>query len=185
MIQAIRFFQEGIKNLKTVGTITRSSPFLCRKITDMVDFQSARTLAELGAGDGVITKHILSRLHPDGKLLAFEVLPQLCDHLHQINDPRLVVVEDSAQYIASYLAKEGLQQVDHIISAIPFVVLPEEKSLEILRACKEVMRPGGLFIQVHYSLLAKKLYEEVFGNVRVEWMPWNIPPAFVLVSERT
>ncbi|MBK7406760.1 MAG: methyltransferase [Saprospirales bacterium] len=185
MNQSIRFFQEGIKNLKTVGTITRSSPFLCRKMTSMVDFGEARVIAELGAGDGAITRHILSQMHPDGKLLAFEVLPQLCELLHQIDDPRLIVVEDSAERISAYLEKEGLQQIDYVLSAIPFVVLPQELSLNILAACREVLRPGGLFVQVHYSLLAKKLYEEIFGNVRVHFMPWNIPPAFVLVSKRT
>jgi phospholipid N-methyltransferase len=180
----MHFFREGLKNLGTVGTITRSSPFLCRKVADMVDFDAARTIVELGAGDGVITRHILSRLHPDGKLLAFEVLPQLCARLHQIDDPRLVVIEDSAEHISRYLQEEGLQQVDYIVSAIPFVMLPDELGIRILSACKSVLRPGGLFVQVHYSLLAKKLYEGVFGNVRVAWTPWNIPPAFVLVSER-
>ncbi|MCB9283244.1 MAG: methyltransferase domain-containing protein [Lewinellaceae bacterium] len=184
MHQSIRFFQEGLKNLKTVGTITRSSPFLCRKVTDMVDFNQARIIAELGAGDGVITRHILPRLHPEGKLLAFEVLPQMSEHLLQIDDPRLIVVEDSAEHIPVYLEKENLQQVDYILSAIPFVVLPQELSLNILATCRDVLRPGGLFVQVHYSLLAKKLYEETFGNVRVHFVPWNIPPAFVLVSER-
>ena len=184
MHQSIRFFQEGLKNLKTVGTITRSSPFLCRKVTDMVDYDQARVIAELGAGDGVITRHILPRLHPEGKLFAFEILPQLFEQLDQINDPRFIAVEDSAEHLASYLEKEGLQQVDYILSAIPFVVLPQELSMKILAACREALRPGGLYVQVHYSLLAKKLYEETFGNVRVHFVPWNIPPAFVLVSER-
>lgn len=184
MSRKINFLQEGIKNLRTVGTITRSSPFLCRKVTSMVDFTQAKTIAELGAGDGVITRHILQRLVPNGKLLAFEVLPQLCEHLHQIDDPRLIVAEDSAAHISTYLKQEGLEEVDYIVSAIPFVMLPEEEGMKILAACREVLRPGGLYIQVHYSLLAKKLYEEIFGNVRVHFMPWNIPPAFVLVSER-
>lgn len=180
----IRFLQEGLKNLRVVGTITRSSSFLCRKMTSMIDFEQARTIAELGAGDGVITRHILRDLHPEGKLLAFEVLPQLSHHLNQIEDSRLIVAEDSAEHLFAHLKKEGLEQVDYILSAIPFVMLPEEESLKILAACRKVLRPGGLYVQVHYSLLAKKLYEETFGNVRVHFMPWNIPPAFVLVSER-
>ena len=184
MTQKIRYFQEGLKNIRTVGTISRSSPFLCRKMVGLVDFEKARSIAELGAGDGVITRHILPPMHPDAKLLAFEVLPQMSKHLHKIEDPRLVVVEDSAENIQAYLKKEGIDQVDYILSAIPFVMLPQELGLKILRACREALRPGGLFIQVHYSLLAKKLYEEVFGNVRIYFEPINIPPAFVLVSEK-
>lgn len=184
MTQKIRFLQEGLKNIRTVGTISRSSQFLCRKMTGLVDFEQARAIAELGAGDGVITRHILPQLHPDGKLLAFEVLPQMSAHLHSIDDPRLVVVEDSAEHIQSHLDKAGIEQVDFIISAIPFVMLPQELALTIVKACRQALRPGGLFIQVHYSLLAKKLYDEVFGNVRIHFEPLNIPPAFVLVSQR-
>ena len=184
MAQKIRFLQEGLKNLRTIGTISRSSPFVCRKMTGLVDFEQARAIAELGAGDGVITRHILPRLHPEGRLLAFEVLPQMSEHLHNIQDKRLVVVEDSAEHIHAHLEKAGLMEVDFIISAIPFVMLPQDQSLAILYACRESLRPGGLFIQVHYSLLAKKLYEEVFGNVRIYFEPLNIPPAFVLASER-
>ena len=65
----------------------------------MVNFEQAGVIAELGAGDGVITHHILRSLDPKGKLLAFEVLPQLSEHLHKIEDSRLIVVEDSAETI--------------------------------------------------------------------------------------
>jgi len=153
-------------------------------MTNLIDFEQAMAIAELGAGDGVITRHILPQLHPEGKLLAFEVLPQMAEHLHRIDDHRLVVVEDSAEFIPDYLKKEGLEKVDFILSAIPFVMLPQEQSLAILRASRDALRPGGLFIQVHYSLLAKKLYEEVFGNVRIHFEALNIPPAFILVCER-
>lgn len=182
--QKARYFQEGLRNIRTVGTISRSSPYLCRKMTGLVDFDQARAIAELGAGDGVITRHILPKLHPEGRLFAFEVLPQMAEYLHRIDDGRLIVVEDSAEFISVHLKKAGLEKVDFIISAIPFVMLPQERSLAILFASKEALRPGGLFIQVHYSLLAKKLYEEVFGNVRIQFEARNIPPAFILVCER-
>jgi phospholipid N-methyltransferase len=178
----IRYFQEGLKNIRTMGTITRSSPFLCRKMADMVDFEECRVIVELGAGDGVITRHLLSRLHPEGKILAFEILPQLIKDLRLIDDPRLVVIEDSAEKIVDYLEREGFSQADSIVSALPFVMLPNELGMDILNNCKKVLRPGGKFVQVHYSLLAKKLYEEVFGNVRVHFVTLNIPPAFVLTS---
>ena len=55
----IAFLKESIKNIKTVGTFTRSSKFLCRGMVKHVDFENAHTIVELGAGDGVITKHIL------------------------------------------------------------------------------------------------------------------------------
>ena len=69
----ISFFRESIRNIKTVGTITRSSKFLCKGMVKHVDFDNAKTIVELGAGDGVITKHILRSMRKDAILLCFEV----------------------------------------------------------------------------------------------------------------
>ena len=100
------------------------------------------------------------------------------------DDDRLVVVEESAANVAEILARYNVKQTDYIISAIPFVSLPDELGYEIVNACKDVLKPNGLYIQIHYSLLMKKMYKKVFGNVDVSFVPLNIPPAFVLVSEK-
>ena len=149
-----------------------------------VDFKDARLIVELGAGDGVITKHILRSMHPDAKLLAFEVHPKFCDSLRKIKDQRLIIAEDSAEKLGEYLEKMGAKEVDFFISAIPFVALPKELGYSIVRTCHQYLRKSGLYIQVHYSLLTKSLYENVFGNVDVNFVPLNMPPAFVLVSEK-
>ena len=141
-------------------------------------------LVELGAGDGVITRYILDEMHPDAKLLAFEVNPKFCDILRSIPDDRLIVVEDSAENLGGHLKKAGAEQADVILSAIPFVALPKDLGLKIVRECHDHLKNKGLYIQVHYSLLARKLYETVFGNVDINFVPLNVPPAFVLVSEK-
>lgn len=180
----IDFFRESLKNIRTVGTVTRSSKSLCKAMIKHVDFKSARVLLELGAGDGVITKHILKKMHKDARLLCFEVNAEFCKQLRAINDPRLIVVEDSAEHLERYMKENHWEHLDAVISAIPFVSLPDDLGLTIIGECKRFLKEGGLFIQVHYSLLAKKLYQKVFGNVDVNFAPLNIPPAFVLVSEK-
>ena len=181
---AFSFFTEGLKNLKTVGTVTRSSKFLCRAAVNHVDFSQAKVVVELGAGDGVITKHLLRQLRPDAKVLAFEVLPNMAERLRELDDERLIVVEDSAERVGDYLRQHRLPAADFVVSAIPFAALPEAEGARIVEAAKRHLRPNGLYIQVHYSLVRKKMYESVFGNVRHEWVPLNVPPAFVLVSEK-
>lgn len=178
------FFREGVKNLKTVGTLTRSSRFLCKGAIKHIDFQKADMIVELGAGDGVITEYILEAMHSNAQLLAFEVNGKFCDTLREINDQRLIVAEDSAEKIGDYLKSLGKEKADYIVSAIPFVALPKELGHNIINECHSVLRKGGLFIQVHYSLLLKNLYESAFGNVDVNFVPLNVPPAFVLVSEK-
>lgn len=180
----IEFFKESVKNLKTVGTITRSSKYLCQGMIKHVDFDNAKVIVELGAGDGVITKHILAAMHPNTKLLAFEVNKAFCDLIRQIDDPRLIVVEDSAENIQHYLDQIGAKEIDYVVSAIPFVSLPDELGYDIISKCRDLLKNGGRFIQVHYSLLAKKLYTKIFGEVDINFVPVNIPPAFVLVCEK-
>ena len=180
----IDFFRTSIKHLKTVGTITRSSKFLCKDMIKHVDFSKARSIVELGAGDGVITKHILKAMHPDAKLLTFEILPKMFDQLNAIGDDRMYAIQDSAEKIGEYLEKHDMGEADFIISAIPFVAFPEELTYKILNECKTHLKKDGKYIQVHYSLLTKKIYQEIFGNVDVSFTPLNVPPAFVLVSEK-
>ncbi|MFT5167700.1 MAG: phospholipid N-methyltransferase [Saprospiraceae bacterium] len=180
----IDFFRESLKNLRTTGTITRSSKFLCKEMIRYVNFDEAKVLVELGAGDGVVTKHILNRMAPDTMLLSFEVNAEFCKRLRAINDPRLIIIEDSAENLEKYLTEYHFKEVDAVISAIPFVSLPDELGLCIVGECERFLKIGGMFTQMHYSLLYKKLYQKIFGNVNVHFVPINIPPAFVLVSEK-
>ena len=131
------FLVESIKNWKKSGTITQSSPYLCKKMVKHLDPKKHHFVAEFGTGDGVITRHILDRLHPDGKLLAFEINESMFDHLATINDPRLIAIYDSAENIEMYMKRENIPHFDSIISSIPFVVLPTELSITILSEAKK------------------------------------------------
>jgi phospholipid N-methyltransferase len=123
-------------------------------------------------------------MKPETQLLAFEVLKPFCDELRAINDKRLNVVEDSAEYLRKYLDQANADYADYIISAIPFVALPEKLGDSIIQTAFDNLRPGGLFIQLNYSLIPKKRYERFFSKVDVHFVPLNIPPAFVMVCHK-
>lgn len=183
-MKGINFLVEGLKDIKTIGTITRSSKSLCKNTIKHVDFQQADLIVELGAGDGVITRYILEKMKPTARLLAFEINPRFCDILRAIGDDRLTVAEASAEELDDYLQQLNATKIDYVISALPFVALPKELGLDIVAKCHQSMKQGGRYVQVHYSLLSKNLYESVFGNVDVNFVPLNVPPAFVLVCEK-
>lgn len=183
-MKRIDFLVEGLKDLKTVGTVTRSSRSLCRNMVKHIDFKKADLIVELGAGDGVITRFILAKMKPDAKLLVFEVNTKFCDILRGIGDDRLIVAEASAEKLEDYLDQLKTTKVDYVVSALPFVALPKELGLDIVGKCYQFMKQGGRYVQVHYSLLSKKLYQSIFGNVDVNFVPFNVPPAFVLVCEK-
>ncbi len=183
-MSTLSFLLEGLRNITTTGTITRSGTALCRAAIDRIDFSTARTIVELGAGDGVITRHILERLHPDGKVIAFEVSQDLCDDMRAIGDPRLVVAQDSAENIRAWLNEIGADRADHVVSAIPFAALPPELGQRIVTAAHDNLRPGGCYNQVHYSLKTKAYYERAFGTVDARRVYRNLPPAWVLYCRR-
>lgn len=179
------FLEQSLKNIKTVGTFTKSSSFLCKEILKQIEFTEGQVLLELGAGDGVITHYILKKMSPTSRLIALEINPVFCEVLRDINDPRLIVVDQSAVHLDEILKSLNISQVDHVISAIPFVILPEVTAIQIIQSAFNVMAPMGKFIQVHYSLLAKKMYEKIFGQVTVKFVAFNIPPAFLLTMQKS
>jgi phospholipid N-methyltransferase len=178
----LKFLIEGIRNIKTTGTITRSSRYVCRKMIEEVNFDTAKCIVELGGGDGVVTKHILKNLKGDTKLITFEILPQFCELLRNLNDDRLIVAEDSAENIKKHLKANGFEKADYVISTLPIVNIPEEIGERIVTAARDNLVDGGLYMQLHYSLLAKHLYEKVFGNIVHKFVVRNVPPAFILKS---
>ena len=137
---------------------------------------------ELGAGDGVLTKRILDRMPDDCLLIAFEINEKFTKILEDIEDKRLIVAADSAENLFSHMETHGVRSVDVVYSAIPFSVLPDKLSRDIVGTAKEALRPDGEYLQIHYSLMEKKLYEGIFGNVEIHFQPLNIPPAFILKS---
>jgi phospholipid N-methyltransferase len=176
----LNFFVEGIRNIKTTGTITRSSRFVCRKLIEGIDFDSAKCIVELGGGDGVGTKHILKNMKSDTKLITFEVLPKFCDLLRGFNDDRLIVAEDSAENIQKWLNDNGFEKADYVVSTLPFVNIPEDVGTRILNAAKDNLKTDGIFSQLNYTLLTRDLYQSIFGNVDFDFIMRNIPPAFIL-----
>ncbi len=165
--------------------MARSSRFLCHAIVQKIDPNNTKVVVELGPGDGVITHYILDRIGPNAKLLLFEINDVFMEHLKVTfaNEPRVVLIHDSATEIGRYLQENGIEQVDYVVSGIPFVMLPEALTLDITTKCKQWLRSGGAFIQFHYSPLLIPLYKKVFGNSNTEFIPLNLPPALVITCQ--
>lgn len=184
-MQQIDFLKNTLLNLKTTGTITRSSVFLCKSLLSHIDFSKATQIAELGPGDGVITAHLLNSMSENAHLYSFEINQTFLKYLnHNFTDPRLTIIPASAELMKSELARYGVHKLDYIVSAVPFTILPEELTHNIINSCFEMLKPGGKFIQFHYSLQARKQYLKVFKNIQIKFVALNVPPAFVMVCEK-
>ena len=181
MTTSLSFFKESIRNLRTTGSVVRSSKYLVREMLKPVDFKNAKVIVELGAGDGVLTKEILSKMQPDARLLCFEINPEFCKILNEIDDKRFILIEDSAEKLDGYMRRLDIKEVDYIISAIPFVALSDELSYSIVEGCYKALKKTGLYVQFHYSTVIKRMYQRIFGNVDINFVARNFPPAFVMI----
>lgn len=176
--------KESLRDIKTVGTLTPSSRHLCESMIKHIDFHRDITIVELGAGDGVITHQLLRKMSGNSRLIVFEVNEKFCRVLRQIKDPRFTLVDDSAEKLEDYLLQLHIDHIDYVVSALPFTSLPKTLGVNIVKQCYQHLEKGGLFVQMHYSLFTKRLYKRIFGNVDICFVPLNLPPAFVLVSEK-
>jgi phospholipid N-methyltransferase len=165
----------------TAGAVSSSSKFLSRQMTSHLNPATDLVVVELGPGDGAITEHILARLAPEARLIAFEINEKFCESLRSRfgQDERFILIEDSAEHIEDHLQMLGFGKADAIVSAIPFVMVPEDMRNRILASCKTALKAGGWFVQFHYSLLLKDTYKKLFKKVDVEFVFINMPPAFV------
>ncbi len=176
------FLKAFFQARRTVGAVAPTSRGVARRIARLADMETARTVAEFGPGTGAITRELLAALPGDGRLWAFEIYPAFISHLRAtIDDPRLIVVPDSAEAIAEVRAAHGLPGFDAIVSAVPFSLMEPAQTTKILRAAARTLHPDGVFValQYHPRYLAPLLRAE-FAVVKREVYPWNIPPALLL-----
>ena len=142
-----------------------------------VDFSKAKLLIELGPGNGVFTDQIIARMADDAKLLVFELNDEFHNSLDtRINDPRVQVIHDSAEFLDKYT--EG-KKMDVVISSLPLMVFPEELRINVINASHDILKKGGQYIQFQYSLQSKKLLLSKYKSVSVKFTIKNFPPAFV------
>lgn len=145
-----------------------------------VDFNKCKTIVELGPGNGVFTRQIIEKMTDDARLFSFETNETFYENLVQkIDDPRVHIYNESAEYIVERLNKNGLHYADCIISALPLTVIPNEAKANIMKASYALLKEGGTYVQFQYSLNARKLFKKTFKEVKIDFTPLNIPPAFL------
>ncbi|PVZ87867.1 methyltransferase [Serratia sp. S1B] len=168
------YLRQFVKSPRTFGSLTPSSPWLCNRMANLADWEQANAVAELGAGDGVLTRRLLNRLAPDAELDAYEIQTDLARQLHGLagRDARLRVITQSAEQLN--------RNYDLIFSCLPLLSIPVMPRLRILRQVRERLNPGGTLIQFQYSLMSENLLSRYFNWTKVYEMR-NFPPAWIYV----
>ena len=186
----LTFFGALVKNPRAVGAILPSSANLARRMVR--DVEPGARVVELGPGTGVITREILARNGSGGSLLAVDVNRAFVDRLRR-SWPGLDCVCASAEILPVLTAERGWTHVDHIVSGLPFAVLPAATTRLILDGVHQVLRVGGTFTTFQYvhayrvpsaAAFRRDMSSRLLSRPASQLVVRNVPPALVLTWRR-
>ncbi len=177
-MSTIAYLKNFIKD-RNVASVTPSSPVCVRHVCKKINFKKTNIIVEYGPGMGVFTKYLLKHLNADSRIIAIELNPNFARKLKEIKDKRLIVYNDSVEHVAGLVQKSGIQEVDYILSGIPFSFLSDEIRLNVLEQTKILLRNGGKFLAYQTSGHLKQPIKTVFKNLHTEFELLNVPPMII------
>jgi phosphatidylethanolamine/phosphatidyl-N-methylethanolamine N-methyltransferase len=177
---SLLFFKRVIANPVRVGYIVPSSGFLTRKTARFIDYTNARTIVELGPGEGCHTRRIVRQMTPDSRLILIELDEHFAKHLENqfADDPRVFVVQANALILGETLDQLDAREPDYIVSGLPFTIMERSLREALLASIANSMGPNTRFITYQASIQISE--HESFQLVRREHCMLNVPPLHVM-----
>src|SRR5687767_15972060 len=107
---SVLFLKRFLQRPRQIASIIPSSRALVRRVVGKMDLTGPRVIAEFGPGEGCHTREIVRRMHPDSRLLLFELDSELAGHLEQTfwGDRRVSVFNADAASLPEKLLMGGL-----------------------------------------------------------------------------
>lgn len=187
MKESLLFMTHTFTRWRTTGAIAPSGKPLARAIASSAGkIGEDEVIIELGPGTGVTTREIV-RQYPNHRIVAVEIIEAFAAQLEK-TFPTVTVVRGDAAELDKHLQALGIQRekVAAILSGLPLLAFPKDVSERIFSAIKGVLTPGRRYVQFTYSTRAwKRFVLEGVKRVTTIRVWRNIPPASVLVFERT
>ena len=178
--ESMTFLKRFASSPRRIGSVAPSSKFLTRAMLDRVDWENAKYIAELGAGTGVFTREIVRRARPDARILVFEIDPDLQKMIRDEHpEHKGLTLHSVAQELRKYMHDNGIEQLDFVISSLPFTVLPPKMTVRILNGVVKALKPDGHFVAYQYSSIMKHVLRKKFAHMKTRFVMFNVPPAFV------
>ena len=140
----------------------------------------------------MVTRELLARTGEGGALLAVDTDRAFVERIRRAW-PEIDCVCASAETLPELAVARGWTDVDHIVSGLPFAVLPAATTRLIIDGVHSLLRLGGTFTTFQYAhsfrlppavafrrLLSERLACEPTSQLVVR----NVPPALVLTWHR-
>jgi len=190
--QTGKFVHEFLRDPNVTGAVAPSSPFLARTVAEWIDWPNTNVLLEWGPGTGSFTAEILKHKPDDCCYLAMEINAEMADVFHR-RFPDADICLESVANVEHVCKDECIEEVDCIVSGLPWAVFSDEMQTEFMEAMMKVLRRGGQFTTFAYihglvvpagQRFRRKLnrYFSEVSRSRIVWP--NIPPAFVYRCRR-
>lgn len=173
-MMGLRFARQFLRHPKQCGTFTQSGRVLARRMAEEV--RGSHQVVEFGSGTGPVTREILKELPEDGCLTCFEINPDFCRCLEQIGDPRLRVINDDARNCERYI-----EDADCVVSGLPLTLFSKDAVEQIL----SISSKSGKYVQLQYTPVLSREIRRHFSDVKLRFVPQNLPPAFVYVCRHS
>lgn len=178
-------FWHFLKNPLKVGALCASSEKLAQAMIEEIHIKETKSIAEIGPGTGVFTKEILKHKSKDSKFFAIEISPTLTHRL-QKKFPQIRIYNQSAEKILQIMKEEGVEELDAIISGLPWSIFSNREQNLLLQEFQVALKDNGVFSTFAYILPTpkarafKKKLSFYFRQIKVSKIIWkNFPPAYV------
>jgi phospholipid N-methyltransferase len=175
------------KNPGATGAVAPTCQRLVDFLTEGLDRLPDGTVVELGAGSGVVTRAIESRVAADTTVVAVELNRDLARRL-VARFPDYHIVNGSAEHLPDLLLDLRLPKADVILSELPWTSFDPTTQAKVVSAVSRSLCQGGRFATTAYWPAARfsagrrfrRLLKAEFAEVKTSPIVWtNIPPGFV------
>ena len=176
----VLFLKSWFHSPNQMGTIFPSSYITGKKIAQLIKDPQNSIVVELGAGTGQVTDEIIAMGIPQDHFATIEYDPRLCKELSSKYPKGLNLLNIDAADMLEELPKQFIGKTDYVISTLPLIPLKKEKALKIIDSIFEVLKPGGVYVQVTLSPFKPKYMDELGLRATKLFVSWvNLPPMHV------
>lgn len=191
MKEELRFLWAFLCNPSAVSSVVPTASWNVKKICSTIPHDVRRIIVEYGPGTGVVAKHLLGerRLTRDSMLIMIERDKKLASALAKKwkSDPRARVFQDSAENVLDVTESCGVENVDHVITSIPFSKIQQEIVARIMEHTHNILKPGGELTAFQVSGKVKEVLRshDGFDDMTHERLWANLPPLILARVKKT
>lgn len=181
-----------LKRPRQIGALVPSSAFLARAMVEILELKPDQRVLEIGPGTGVISQRIIAKISRPENYLGVEINEEFYQGLCR-RFPQSRFVHGSAIDLKSILKQYNFENVEVVVSTLPWAIVPIGPRTKMLQEIKDAMKPDGLFCTFTYvpvlcmphGLLFYRTLRKTFEKVVAEKIVWrNFPPAYVVCCQK-